>query len=371
MEYRTLGRTGLEVSAISLGTEHLLDLPPDHVASVIHAALDHGINYFDLFWAHPEFRDMMGAAFKGHRHRALLAAHLGAAMEGNQYVRTRDKKLAEQYFHDFLTRYETDYVDVLFLHNCDTEEDLDTLMSPGGLMDMAQRYQLQGKTRYIGFSGHTASIAQEVATTGYVDVIMFPINLVGHAIPGRNEFMRACVTHNIGLVGMKPYAGGTLLRPDRTLSMEHWQSGGQDVELNKSVAITPVQCLSYSLEQPGVSTLVPGCRSLEELDAALAYFTATPEEKSFVHILKDFEHYTTGECVYCNHCLPCPAEIDIARVMRLLDSSKPVLGLEVAMEYRGLAANGSDCIKCGACEERCPFDVPVMERMDEVAGRIR
>ena len=76
MEYRTLGRTGLEVSAISLGTEHLLDLPPDHVASVIHAALDHGINYFDLFWAHPEFRDMMGAAFKGHRHRALLAAHL-------------------------------------------------------------------------------------------------------------------------------------------------------------------------------------------------------------------------------------------------------------------------------------------------------
>jgi hypothetical protein len=371
MEYRTLGRTRLEVSAISLGTEYLIDLPQEHVSSVIHAALDAGINYFDLFWAQPGFRDIMGAAFKGHRQRAFLAAHLGAAMEGTQYVRTRDTKLAEQYFHDFLTRYDTDYVDVLFLHNCDTEEDLDVVMGPGGLLDMAQRYQLQGKARWIGFSGHTVSTAREAAESGYIDVIMFPVNLTGHAIPGRKEFLNACVINNVGVVGMKPYAGGTLLRPDHTLSLEAWQSGGQDVELTKPATLTPVQCLSYALAQTGISTLVPGCRDLDELNAALAYLSATAQERDFSGVVADFQHYVTGECVYCSHCLPCPAVIDIARVMRLLDTAKQMLSLEVLQEYRSLSAKATDCIKCGDCEERCPFGVPVMERMDEVPNHIR
>ena len=78
MEYRRLGRTGLDVGAVSLGTEYLIDLPREKVVSVIREAIARGINYFDLFYAQEEFRDNMGAAFKGHRDRVFLAGHLGA-----------------------------------------------------------------------------------------------------------------------------------------------------------------------------------------------------------------------------------------------------------------------------------------------------
>lgn len=90
---------------------------------VVHAAVDRGVDYFDVFWAQPAFRDSMGAAFRGHRDRVLLAAHLGATEMNGQGDRTRDPALALKFFHDFLTRYHTDYADVLHVHNVDEQED--------------------------------------------------------------------------------------------------------------------------------------------------------------------------------------------------------------------------------------------------------
>ena len=97
MEYRRLGRTGLDVSAVSLGTEYLIDPPREHVVGVIHEAIEQGINYFDLFFAQSGFRDTMGVAFKGHRERVFLAAHLGAALKDDQYKKTRTLKASEHF----------------------------------------------------------------------------------------------------------------------------------------------------------------------------------------------------------------------------------------------------------------------------------
>jgi len=139
MEYRQLGKTGFDVGAVSLGTEYLIDLPRETVVGVIYGAIESGINYFDLFFAQPEFRDNMAAAFDGYREEVFLAAHLGAAHIDGQYEKTRDPELCERFFLDFLTRYRTDHVDVLFLHNSDTREDYDDVMNPGGLLEMARR----------------------------------------------------------------------------------------------------------------------------------------------------------------------------------------------------------------------------------------
>ena len=125
MEYRTLGRTGVQVSAISLGTEYLINQSSEHVSSVIHEAIAQGINYFDLFFAQPRFRDHMGAAFKGYREKVNLVAHLGAIERDGQYDRSRDLAVAERFFDDFLTRYHTDYVDVLMVHNIDEQAEYD------------------------------------------------------------------------------------------------------------------------------------------------------------------------------------------------------------------------------------------------------
>ena len=365
MRTRLLGRTGLEVSAVSLGTEYLIDPPREHVVNVIHEAIEQGINYFDLFFAQPGFRDTMGVAFKGHRERVFLAAHLGAAHKDGQYKKTRTLKTSEHFFHDFLTRYETDYVDVLVLHNIDGQKDYDRLMKPNGLGDMALRFQQEGKARFIGFSGHTVSTALQAVESGKIDVLMYPINLAAHAVPGKQDLLKACASHNVGVVAMKPYAGGKLLNEERTVKMAHYHVGGDAYEVKKQKAITPVQCLAYTLSQVGVSTAIPGCADLEQLAAALAYLGVSEEARDFSMHLTDFEQYVEGECVYCNHCLPCPSTIDIGQVNRLLDMAQQELTPELRAAYDALSSKASDCTQCGVCEDRCPFGVGVMARMEQ------
>jgi predicted aldo/keto reductase-like oxidoreductase len=365
MNYRTLGRTGLKVSEVSLGTEYLIGAPHDHIVAIIREAIAQGINYFDLFCAAPEFRDAMGEAFAGQRNRVILTAHLGAAVKAGQYEKTRSLRKCRQFFDDFLTRYGTDYVDVLFLHNCDTQKDFDKVFAPNGLLGLALELQQRGVVRYLGFSGHTPATAQQAVESGEIDVLMYPIGLAGHAAPGKKELFSTCVARNVGLVAMKPYGGGKLLHQSGAISVNRYLSGGGTYEVKKTVRITPVKCLSYTLSQAGVSTVVPGCSNLEHLADALAYCTATEEERDFSEIVIDFQQYVEGECVYCNHCLPCPSSIDIGQTIRLFELAQQ--GADVRSVYEAMSANASDCIQCGACEERCPFGVQVIDKMTQAA----
>jgi uncharacterized protein len=358
MQYRALGRTGANVSTVSLGTEYLINRPREHVVGVIHEAIDRGFNYFDLFFAQPAFRDNMGAAFAGRRDKAMLAAHLGATERDGQHDRTRDVKVAEPFFLDFLQRYHTDYVDVLFVHNVNSPQEYDEAVN-GGLVEMARRYRAEGKARWLGFSGHWVSTSLEAVRSGLFDVLMFPINLAGHAVAGRKELYQECAARGVGLVAMKPYGGGRLLRPERAAEVKSGYLGAGDgmTALQWRVPITPVQCLSYVLTQPGVSTVVPGCKDVPELEAALAVLEASAAERDYSPVLADFADYREGECVYCNHCLPCPSGIDVGETIRLLDEAAGRPSPAQRAAYAALPAPASDCTECAACADRCPFGV--------------
>jgi predicted aldo/keto reductase-like oxidoreductase len=362
VNYRTLGRTGYEVSEVGLGTEYLIDKTPEHVASVIHMALDHGINYFDLFFAQPEFRDNMGAAFAGRRDKAILAAHLGAAHIKGQYEKIRNPKKSRVFFEDFLRRYNTDYVDLLFLHNSDGQEDYDEIMRPGGLKDVALECKESGTVRWIGFSGHTVETALQAVESGVIDALMFPISMAGNAVEGKQELLATCVARGVGVVAMKIFGGGKLLWKWASGEFNRWQLGGSERTLDNEVALTPVRGIHYALSQPGVSTAVPGCADCEELEADLAYEDASGEERDYAETLLDLRQFERGECVYCNHCLPCPAGIDIGMTIRLLETSGNGRAPGEVLKTAG------DCIECGECEKRCPFDVAVMNKMREAAS---
>mgnify|MGYP000927235504 CR=1 FL=1 len=77
-----------------------------------------------------------------------------------------------------------------------------------------------------------------------------------------------------------------------------------------------------------------------------------------------------GNCVYCNHCLPCPAGIDIAAVTKYMDIATMDEGAAdkgIGQHYRELEAHGSDCIKCGSCEKKCPFSVTIIKNMEKAS----
>lgn len=376
MDYRRLGKTDLRVSVIGLGTEFIWHEPQEVVREVVHEALEHGVNYFDLWMPSPEIRDYFGQAVQGRRKQALIAGHLGSTLQDGQYFRTRDLRRSEEHIHDLLTRLQTDYLDVLMLHYIDDDADYRTVFESGAFYELALRLKREGKARYIGMSSHRVPAARQAVASGLIDVLMFPMNPAFDALsadlqleaywdvksyPGQSErfalqperkaLYQLCEQQEVALVAMKPFAGGWLLNGKM-----------------KRFHLTPLQCLNYSLSQPGVCTVVPGCKDVTELRQALEFLDADAAAKDFSTLRQSYSDDFQGVCMYCNHCLPCPVKIDIAATTRLADSAQQGVTDAIRADYQALAVKASACRQCGSCMKRCPFGVGVIANMQRAVA---
>jgi predicted aldo/keto reductase-like oxidoreductase len=362
MKYTEFARTGLEVSVIGIGTEHMRGQPREAVVSTLRAAVERGVTYFDVIFAMPEYLDHMREGFHGLRERVLLAAHLGSTDKGGQYYKTRTVTRCESSFLNVLRRLETDYVDVLILHNFNVVNDWERA-ARAGFLDLAGRLRDEGKARFVGISGHYHTIMERAVESGLVDLIMLPVNLFNHAMPGRSDLLDLCARQDVGVVAMKPFGGGKLLNRRGRLRVPKYQTSGETFQVKIASPVTPTQCLSYALAQPGVTVALPGVKNQEELAAALHTLEASEIERDFSRLLAEFGRYVEGECTYCNHCLPCPVVIDIGQVNRLLDLAQLGLMASLRAAYAALPVLASACTECGACTKRCPFGVDVVPRM--------
>jgi predicted aldo/keto reductase-like oxidoreductase len=331
MQYRKMGRTGEDISVISLGAEWLTDKPLEAVREIIDTAMDYGVNYIDAFMAQGDVRSNIGAVLKGKRDKVMLAGHIGAILtEDGQYERSRDVAKCEAHVEDFLRRTGSEAVDVLMLHFVDDMDDAEACLAPGGLLEAAQKLQKAGKARYIGMSSHVPTTAKRIVDTGALDVVLFNVNPLHDTLGDGNvviddffedksyegitqgrsrakmDFFASCRRQGTGIVTMKTYAAGRLLAPDDPLG----------------VHLTPVQCIHYALSQAGVCSAAIGCKNRGEVEAAMAYLNATDEERDFSAISASPLFGARGACMYCNHCLPCPVGIDIAESTRILDAAK-------------------------------------------------
>ena len=155
----------------------------------------------------------------------------------------------------------------------------------------------------------------------------------------------------VGIVAMKPFAAGSILKGSRR---EH---------LGDILELTPVQLISYVLSFPQIGCPVPGVANAKQLKQVLAYFDASDEEKDFSIINDSMLSKFHNQCMYCNHCQPCPKLIDIAEVTKLADAAEKGLTAELRQRYAALRVNGADCIHCGACTRRCPFGIDAEANM--------
>ena len=135
-------------------------------------------------------------------------------------------------------------------------------------------------------------------------------------------------------------------------------------------AFSAKQLIHYSLTRPGVSSILCGYDTKEQVDEALSYETASDEEKDYASVIASAPlHSYTGQCTYCGHCKPCPVNIDIAMVNKFYDLAvlQPEVPESVKAHYEALGVTASACIGCKGCESRCPFGVEVAERMEKTA----
>ena len=132
-----------------------------------------------------------------------------------------------------------------------------------------------------------------------------------------------------------------------------------------------IPAASPAVSRPAVVSTLVGCQTRQHVRDAVSYLTLSEEELDYAPIISNLKHDFRGSCVYCNHCRPCPSDIDIAMVNKYLDIAKldeNNVPPSIRQHYRDLSAHGSDCVECGSCEERCPFGVRVIENMQQAAA---
>ncbi|MCL2342686.1 MAG: aldo/keto reductase [Firmicutes bacterium] len=375
MQYRTLGSTGERVSIIGLGCEHLDNRPYEEVKPVIDAALEYGVNILDVFMPGAAVRENIRRALGDRRDQVLIQGHIGSTDVGQQYDISRDLPTAQKYFEELLRLFGT--IDFGMMFFVDSEEDYKNVFETE-FVSYVQRLKQQGDIRHIGFSSHNPETAMKAIQTGVPEMLMFSINPAFDMLPAEEysldqldkgfsgELMRGldprraalyklCDQKRVGITVMKTLGAGKLL------SREHSPY---------SAPLTVEQCIHYALTRPGVASALIGCKTPEEVQSAMGYLTAGDAEKDYAEILRGPRNNFQGNCVYCNHCQPCPAEIDIAAVNKYLDIARldrSAVPPSIRSHYRSLQSGGGACVECGSCEERCPFGVPVIENMREAA----
>ena len=378
MRYRTLGNTGLMVSEIGLGAEWLERHNAEEVRAVIDCCEEQGINILDCWMSEPKVRSNIGAAIAGRRERWIIQGHFGSTWQDGQYVRTRDMDKVKPAFEDLLSRLGTDYIDLGMIHFVDGEEEFRRIME-GEFLAYVKEQKEKGVIRHIGLSTHNPKVGILAAQSGEIEMLLFSVNPafdllpasedmndyfsaehyedgLGGIHPDRAELYQLCEQRGVGITVMKGYAGGRLF------------SAGTSPF---GVALTPAQCIHYALTRPAVASILAGYDTPEHVLEAVAYETASEKERDYASTLAGAPHHAySGQCTYCGHCAPCPKGIDIAMVNKLYDLAvmQPQIPESIRGHYQALSAGAEDCIACGSCEERCPFGVPVIARMEKVKG---
>lgn len=375
MEYRELGRTGIKVSVIALGCEGFVTNEGALTEQLLNAAEQGGINCIDLYAPQPEMRSRLGKWLRGRRGKFVLQAHLCTVWQEGQYKRTREIGEVKASFEDLLTRLETDYIDIGMIHYVDSLEDWEAVAG-GPVMEYARELQAQGKIRYIGLSSHNPAAAMQAVQSGLIDVLMFSVNpcydlqpanedcyalwdgknydrQLVNMDPEREALYETCSRLGVAITVMKAFGGGDLL----------------DEELSPAgKALTVNQCLHYALTRPGVAAVMSGAHTVDELEKCLEYTTATDVEKDYAAAFAALPKISwEGHCMYCGHCAPCPQGIDVAAVTKFLNLTKAQNSVPetVREHYAALRHHAGECVKCGACEKRCPFKVTVIQNMQE------
>ena len=377
MRYRTLGKTGLKVSEIGFGAEWIGSMSDGQVRELAKSCLDGGVNIVDCWMADPFVRSALGRAIEPEREQWIIQGHIGSTWQDGQYVRTRDMGKVVPAFEDLLERLRTDHVELGMIHFVDAVKEYRDIME-GEFFAYVNELLEEGRIRHVGLSTHNPDVAQLAAEDGRIEMIMFSVNPAFDLMPAtedinvyfgdyadeglagmdpaRAKFYATCEANGVGITVMKGFAGGRLLDAAKSPF---------------GVALTPVQCIHYCLTRPAVASVMAGLENLNQVAEALAYETANAEERDYASVLAGAQaHAYYGQCTYCGHCAPCVVGINIALVNKYADLAALHDGVPegVGEHYRELEVTADACTGCRSCEERCPFGVPIAQKMDKAAA---
>ena len=331
MEYRALGRTGLQISPMGLGGIPVQRIDAEGTKQLLQKLVAAGVNYIDTARGYTVSEEYIGYGLEGIRDKFVLAT--------KSMARTREAMAAD--IDISLKNLRTNYIDLYQVHN-PGPKDLETVIAPGGALEALLEARQAGKIGHIGITLHSADMFQKALELSWVETIMFPYNLVETQ---GEDLIRICGQKGIGFIAMKPLAGGAI--EDATLA------------------------LRFIGQNSNVSVVIPGMAEEKELQQNLAAVADTTplslEEKQKINQIRST--LGTQFCRRCNYCAPCPMGIGIPGIFVLEGYFSRYNLQDWAMtRYNGTPVKASACIGCGACEARCPYQLPIRKMLKNVVN---
>ena len=330
MEYHVLGKTGLKVSRMGFGGIPIQRIDPEGTRSLMRELLAAGVNYIDTARGYTVSEEYLGYGLEGIREHFVLAT--------KSMSRTREAMAKD--IETSLRNLRTDYIDLYQVHN-PTAEQLNQVTAPGGALEALLEARAAGKIGHIGITAHSTQVFSMALDMDWVETVMFPYNIVENQ---GEALMRSCTPKNVGFICMKPLAGGAI----------------EDASL----------ALRYVCANPDVTVVIPGMAAPSELEQNLTAVNDTSalsdaEKAKFQEVRNALG---TQFCRRCNYCQPCSAGISISGAF-LFDGYLQRYGLAewARSRYAAMDKKASDCIGCGACEDRCPYHLPIRKMLKKVA----
>ncbi len=326
MEYRILGKTGLRISRLGFGGIPIQRIDAEGTKSLIQDLHKAGVNYIDTARGYTVSEEYLGYALEGIRKDFVIATKSMA----------RTKEAMAQDIDTSLKNLRTDYIDLYQIHNPNAA-DFEKVQQPGGALEALREAKAAGKIGHIGITLHFAELFEKAVELPWVETIMFPYNIVETQ---GEEFIAKCAEKNIGFIDMKPLAGGAI----------------DDAPL----------ALRYIMSNPNVTVVIPGMADPKEIQQNVASVNDTAplsaEELEKIDAIR--KSLGTEFCRRCNYCAPCTAGIPISAVF-LMEGYYSRYGLQdwATVRYNGFAKTAADCVDCGACETRCPYNLPIRKML--------
>lgn len=336
MKYTTLGKTGLKVSVVGLGGIPVQRTDKAGAVEIVEACMKRGVNYLDTARGYSVSEEFFGEALKPYRDKWIIATK----------SMSRDYESMKADIEISLKNLQTDYIDLYQIHNIKTDEEFAIAFGENGAYKALLEAKQAGKIRHIGATAHSleafARLIHEYEDK--IETFMFPYNIVENQ---GAELMKECAEKNIGFIAMKPIAGGNI---DDT-----------------------VLALRYILNNPDCTIVIPGMGNAKEVEQNTSEEVFQPLSEEDKDACKKIAKELGNEfCRRCGYCAPCPQGINIPQNF-LLANYKRKYGLNdwATTRYDAMESTAENCVKCGLCETRCPYDLPIRSMLEKVVEEMK
>jgi len=376
MKYRRFGELDFEPSALGFGAMRLPceednrgNIDEDEAIEMIRYAIDNGVNYVDTAWPYHDGKseEFVGKVLKdGYRKKVKLATKLPS-------WEIEDSSDPDEYLDKQLERLDTDHIDFYLLHalsrkhwNNYQELDID-------IFEWMKEKRDEGKISYLGFSFHDdLDIFKEIVDTYDWDFCQIQYNYFDQKFQAGREGLKYAASKGLGVIIMEPLRGGKLAKEPPETIKDIWDRSDKDW--------SPVKwALRWLWDQPEVSLVLSGMSTMEQVEENVEIAgdsgvnTLSADDRQIVNeVAEKYKELSPVDCTGCNYCMPCPNGVMITHNFRLYNQAEIYDEYEKNREkynkHMDEEKRASACVRCGACEEACPQNLPIMDLLEDVAA---